>query len=231
VSEIVYDVSVGDWQSVQEQASVALLTAGLGRFSGWLDEGNLLNVGELEMGPNMSRAREAEVLGKWNRARAAQEGEESIIPLVRIAAEDSTGTQRVAPKGLSAPEPCTRPVTTVTATSVNESVFWSGRQGLNRAAAEASGLTTLEKTRAGIALESQDLFSKLPYSEAIKPWEALSEQFASEAKGTVNAWTGGASPVSVWNRLELPALLRNPEVRRIIIHDATQPWKTRIIYK
>jgi len=116
------------------------------------------------------------------------------------------------------------------ATATDQAAFWSGRQGMNRAAAEASSLTTLERTPAGIALESQDLFSKLPYSEAIKPWEALSEQFASQAKGTVNAWTGGASPESIWNRVELRTLLRNREIQKIVIHDATQPWKTKIIY-
>jgi RHS repeat-associated protein len=117
------------------------------------------------------------------------------------------------------------------ATARDQAAFWSGRSGLNRAAAEGSRLTTLERTPAGLALESQDLFSKLPYLEAIQPWEVLSEQFAIQARGTVNAWTGGAAPLSIWNRVELPTLLRNPEVRRIIIHDATQPWRTEIIYK
>jgi RHS repeat-associated protein len=116
------------------------------------------------------------------------------------------------------------------ATVADQAVFWSGRQGLNKVAAEASG-TTLGNTPAGIALESQDHFATLPYSEAIKLWDDLSEQFASQAKGTVRAWTGGASPMSVWKRIELPALLRNPEVKKILIHDAEQPWRTKIIYK
>ena len=53
----------------------------------------------------------------------------------------------------------------------------------------------------------------------------------SEASGTVTAWTGGTSPMSVWSRIEKPALMLNPNVNKIIIQDATQPWKTKIIYK
>lgn len=116
-----------------------------------------------------------------------------------------------------------------TATAADNAAFWSGRAGANRAAAEASGLTTLERTSAGQALEAQDLFSKLPYDQAIVPWENLSRQFASEASGTVKAWTGGASPTSVWSRIEKPTLMLNSNVNKIIIQDATQPWKTKII--
>lgn len=89
----------------------------------------------------------------------------------------------------------------------------------------------LSGSSAGRALDAQDLFSKLPYDQAIVPWENLSRQFASEASGTVNAWTGAASPMSVWSRIEKPTLLLNPNVNKIIIRDATQPWKTKIIYK
>jgi len=116
-------------------------------------------------------------------------------------------------------------------TAADDAAFWSGMAGVNRSAAEASGLTTLERTSAGRALDAQDLFSKLPYDEAIVPWENLSRQFASEASGTVRAWTGGASPSSVWSRIEKPTLMLNPNVNKIIIQDATQPWKTKIIYK
>lgn len=117
------------------------------------------------------------------------------------------------------------------ATATDDAAFWSGRGGANRQAAEASGLTTLEKTGAGKALDDQDLFSKLDYSDAIVPWENLSKRFASEASGTVKAWVGGASPKSVWNRIEKPALLQNPSVRKIIMLDATRPEITKIIYK
>jgi RHS repeat-associated protein len=116
-------------------------------------------------------------------------------------------------------------------TAADDAAFWAGRAGANRAAAESSGLTTLERTPAGRALDAEDLFSKLPYDEAVVPWENLSQRFAREASGTVNAWVGGASPTSVWSRIEKPALMMNPNVRKIIIRDATRPEKTRIIYK
>ncbi len=116
-------------------------------------------------------------------------------------------------------------------TASDKAAFWSGRAGANRSAAEMSGLTTLEKTSAGQALDAQDLFSKFPYDQAIVPWENLSRQFASEASGVVRAWTGGASPTSIWSKIEKPTLMLNPNVNKIIIQDATQPWKTKIIYK
>ena len=114
-------------------------------------------------------------------------------------------------------------------TAADDAAFWAGRAGANRAAAESSGLTTLERTPAGRALDAEDLFSKLPYDEAVVPWENLSQRFAREASGTVNAWVGGASPTGVWSRIEKPALMMNPNVRKIIIRDATRPEKTRII--
>ncbi|NCC50881.1 MAG: hypothetical protein EOM20_06650 [Spartobacteria bacterium] len=116
-------------------------------------------------------------------------------------------------------------------TLIDDAAFWSGRSGENRKLADMSGLTTLEMTPAGQALDAQDLFSKMSYDEAIIPWENLSREFASEASGTVNAWVGGAYPLSVWSRIEKPTLLLNPKVKKIIIHDATRPELKRIIYK
>ena len=113
----------------------------------------------------------------------------------------------------------------------DDAAFWSGTYGANRVQAELSGLTTLEQTPTGRALDAEDLFSKLPYDKAIVPWENLSQQFASEASGTVNAWVGGATPESVWTRIEKPALMLNQNVHRIIIRDSMKPWKIKIIYK
>jgi uncharacterized protein RhaS with RHS repeats len=107
------------------------------------------------------------------------------------------------------------------------SVFWSGRQGANRAAAEsfaqATGQTTLEMTPAGQALEAA--------GGSISQWKALSADFAQGASGEVNAFVGGSRVNSVWNTVEKPILLQNSSVEKIIIQDATQPWKTTIIYK
>lgn len=65
----------------------------------------------------------------------------------------------------------------------------------------------------------------------ISQWKALSAEFAQGASGEVNAFVGGSRINSVWNTVEKPILLQNPNVQKIIIQDATQPWKTTIIYK
>ncbi len=54
--------------------------------------------------------------------------------------------------------------------------------------------------------------------------------FAEKASGAVNAFVGGARYNSVWNTIELPTLLQNSNVEKIIIHDAIRPEITRIIY-
>ena len=110
---------------------------------------------------------------------------------------------------------------------VEQAVFWSGRQGANRAAAEAfaqtTGGTTLEMTTAGRALEAA--------GGTISDWKALSADFAQRASGRVVAFVGGARPTSVWTTIEKPNLMQNPNVTSISIRDAAQPWKTRVIYK
>ena len=106
-------------------------------------------------------------------------------------------------------------------------VFWSGRQGANRAAAEAfaqsTGRTTLEMTPAGQALEAA--------GGNISQWRELSADFARGASGEVYAFVGGSRVNSVWYTVEKPILMQNPNVQKIIILDATQPWKSTIIYK
>jgi RHS repeat-associated protein len=113
------------------------------------------------------------------------------------------------------------------AATPNGTVFWSGRQGANRAAAEAfaqaSGKSTLEMTKAGKALEAA--------GGNIAQWKDLSAEFARNASGEVHAFVGGSRVDSIWNTVEKPILMQNPNVQKIIIHDATQPWKTRIIFK
>lgn len=105
-------------------------------------------------------------------------------------------------------------------------VFWSGRQGANRAAAEAhaaaTGQTTLEMTATGRALEAQ--------GAGIDAWRAASADFARGAAGDVTAFAGKSAPGSVWRTVELPLLKQNPEVTRIIIKDAVNPSTTTIIY-
>ena len=109
-------------------------------------------------------------------------------------------------------------------------VFWSGRAGANRAAAEAfaaqSGRTTLEMSFAGRALEQQGVtFAKDP-----EAWIKASSEFAAQASGEVHAFAGGARANSIWNTVELPTLMQNTKVTKIIIRDANRPEVTRIIY-
>jgi len=105
-------------------------------------------------------------------------------------------------------------------------VFWSGRQGANRAAAEAfaeaTGQTTLEMTTTGRALEAQ--------GAGIDAWRAASADFARGASGEVTAFVGGSNPGSVWQTVEKPLLMQNPNVTKIIVKDAVRTEKTTTIY-
>jgi RHS repeat-associated protein len=109
-------------------------------------------------------------------------------------------------------------------------VFWSGRAGANRAAAEAfagqSGRTTLEMSSAGRALEQQGV----TFAQNPEAWINASRGFAAQASGEVNAFAGGARANSIWKTVELPTLMQNNSVTKIIIQDATRPEVTRIIY-
>jgi len=78
-------------------------------------------------------------------------------------------------------------------------------------------------TPAGEALEAA--------GGSISQWRALSADFARGASGEVNAFVGGSRVNSVWNVVEKPILMQNPNVQKIIIQDAAQPWKTTITYK
>ena len=105
-------------------------------------------------------------------------------------------------------------------------MFWSGRQGENRAAAEAyanaTGGTTLEMTSVGSALEAR--------GAGIDAWRAASADFARGASGDVTAFVGGSRLTSVWRTIEKPILLENPDVTSIIMKDSFNTSKTTIIY-
>jgi hypothetical protein len=65
----------------------------------------------------------------------------------------------------------------------------------------------------------------------ISQWKALSADFARSASGEINAFTGGARASSVWNTVEKPLLMQNPNVTKIIINDAVKTSNTTIIYR
>lgn len=118
------------------------------------------------------------------------------------------------------------------ATKTDQAFFWSGLGGggadVALKLAQARGGVTLEKLIAdrGIKMPSWD-----PTNPAsIDAWKAISQEYAAGASGTVRAILGkniGAG--SIWQTVELPALLRNSNVTRIIGVDAATGAETTIL--
>lgn len=122
-------------------------------------------------------------------------------------------------------------VTAPLETATQGRVFWSGSRGgvSNMQWAEdyagASGKTTLEMKLA------EEGVSMPPFRENPDAWFQASREFAEGASGPVDAFvTGSVRPNSVFNTIEKPALLLNPNVPKINVIDPLRPWQTRIIY-
>ena len=106
-------------------------------------------------------------------------------------------------------------------TAENEAVFYSG-QG-NRELAEqfaiANERTTLEMTSGGQWLDEEQLFgpnSPLTPDQARQVWAALSQRFAAGASGNAVGFVNGASSSGIFNTIEYPALLENPNIVNVI---------------
>ena len=103
-------------------------------------------------------------------------------------------------------------------TEIDTAVFWSGRG--NRKLAESYAInvnkTTLELTSGGSYLDSLNLFKVYPYEQAVKPWEILSTKFAQQASGQVTAFVEGARSASIFNTIEHPILMSNPNVTQLV---------------
>lgn len=168
-------------------------------------------------------------------------------PRLRPAAARSTApkpaTQAFTPSQLSRgrPDPMaeTPPAAIATAavnpvrTAPDTAFFWSGRTGkiggaenAARIAAERGG-TTLETL-----LEQRRI--QMPAWNAADPkvvqaWQTISAQYAEGASGTVRAVVGQSlRPGNVWETAELPALMKNPAVRRIITIDPATGVETTV---
>ncbi|MGH8020916.1 MAG: hypothetical protein ACREIA_22060, partial [Opitutaceae bacterium] len=144
------------------------------------------------------------------------------------AVSSKAGTWLSARLGSQAAEnaaPFTRYMRTVetldVSTARNAATFYSGpgNRALAESFATANGRTTLEMTRGGSWLDAQKLFSPgspLTPTEATAVWSRLSERFAQGASGNAVGFSQGARAGSIFNTVEYPALLQNPNVTNVI---------------
>lgn len=77
---------------------------------------------------------------------------------------------------------------------------------------------TLETTSGEAYLDSLNLFgesSPLTYEETLNVWARLSARYAQGANGNVYGFVNGSWPGSIFNTVEYPELLNNPNVTNI----------------
>ena len=106
-------------------------------------------------------------------------------------------------------------------TKPNTATFWSGPGNQTLAAnfAELNGKTTLEMTKGGKLFDTLRLFdqgSPLTGNQAAAVWKILSQRYAEQASGTTFAFVDGARSTSIFNTIELPALLKNINVTLLL---------------
>lgn len=106
-------------------------------------------------------------------------------------------------------------------TKSNAAVFYSGpgNRALAESFAASNNRTTLEMTPGGQWLDAEKLFgpdSPLTPDQATKVWSSLSERFAEGASGNTIGFVEGARDAGIFNTVEYPALLRNPDVTNVI---------------
>ncbi len=88
--------------------------------------------------------------------------------------------------------------------------------------AQAKGKFTLEMTPGGKWLDQQDLFgpgSPLTRAEGRLVWAKLSERFAVNASGEVNAFAFGAKSTSIFEVTEYPTIKASKKVQSVILRD------------
>ncbi|MEG0672300.1 hypothetical protein, partial [Clostridium sp.] len=106
-------------------------------------------------------------------------------------------------------------------TERNATTFYSGKG--NRVLAEEfaniNGKTTLEMTQGGKYLDELKLFedgSPLTKEQSTDVWKRLSERYAENASGTSFGFTEGAWEGSIFNTIEYPTLVKNPNINNVI---------------
>ncbi|TQK18372.1 uncharacterized protein DUF4237 [Microbacterium sp. SLBN-154] len=118
------------------------------------------------------------------------------------------------------------------ATGPDNATFWSGRvldeDGVVIPDAAMNGAADLTTRTHGSTLEQllekQGLLDDMP-DDWFDPatgatWRAVSEALARNASGDVRAYLGDVREGSVWNEVEFPTLIQNPDVTSVTVIDA-----------
>lgn len=105
-------------------------------------------------------------------------------------------------------------------TAPNTATFYSGpgNRTLAEDFAKVNGKMTLEITPGGAYLDDLKLFevgSPLTKEEATNVWARLSARYAQNASGNTYGFVNGSWPESIFNTVEYPELLKNPNVTNI----------------
>ncbi len=115
----------------------------------------------------------------------------------------------------------------ITATDPDTAFYWSGRNaegigvgpddsGIAELIAHGSGGKTLEMTLADQGIDPLPAWNRHdPVS--VQFWEDASTAYAENAKGEVTAIVGSSlRPGNIWQTVEVPRLMENPEISRIL---------------
>ncbi len=127
----------------------------------------------------------------------------------------------------------------ITSTDPNSAYYWSGRNaegigvgpddsGIAELIADGSGGTTLEMTLADRGVDPLPVWNRHdPVS--VQFWEDASAAYAENARGDVTAIVGSSlRPGNVWQTVEIPRLMENPDVTRIVQIDPDTGQSTTI---
>lgn len=109
-------------------------------------------------------------------------------------------------------------------TEPNKAYFWSGK---SNGVGGADTATSIAKKNGGVTLETtlESQGIKIPEFNindpaAVEAWQRASTTYASQASGGVRSIVGSSiNPNGIWNTFELPALMANPNVTKIILID------------
>ncbi|MCP3139896.1 RHS repeat-associated core domain-containing protein [Pyxidicoccus xibeiensis] len=163
-------------------------------------------------GPKVGKAAGAVALPSLSRAAVAVKRSAAVVHFEALLAKNTATFKyyqhKVGKVNVSSPR--------------NGAVFYSAPGARARAesfVAEHPGKTTLELTPGGKWLDDKHLFAKgspLSPTQSLELWKTLSERFANGASGVSIGFVEGASKGSIFNTVEYPALLRNPNVTNVI---------------